>query len=112
MEPRDPDVGPPTIEKANGSPSASPPDNVIEAEPSSSTVVVTALAVGAVLTLIVNVWATLVSTPPFVVPPLSWIFTVTLATPDLPGAGVKLRSPDAETAGCVENSVDASFVTM
>ena len=40
------------------------------------------------VTVIVNVWAALVSTPPLVVPPLSCICTVTVAEPFALAAGV------------------------
>ena len=41
-----------------------------------------------VATSIVNVWAALVSMPPLAVPPSSTACTVTVATPNAPGAGV------------------------
>ena len=49
------------------------------------------VAVGASLTgvtVIVNVWTALVSTPPLRTPPLSWIWTLTVAEPLALPAGV------------------------
>ena len=40
------------------------------------------------VTVIVNVCGALVSTPPLAVPPLSWMLTVTVATPNASGAAV------------------------
>ena len=40
------------------------------------------------LTVIVNVWVALVSTPPLDVPPLSWIWTLTVVEPFAFAAGV------------------------
>ena len=39
-------------------------------------------------TVMVKICEPLVSTPPLPVPPLSWIFTVTVATPEALSAGV------------------------
>ena len=49
--------------------------------------------------VIVNVCAALVSTPPFAVPPLSWILTVTIAEPFACGADVYVNVPEGLTAG-------------
>ena len=46
-----------------------------------------------------NVCATLVSTPPLSVPPLSCATTVTVAVPLASGAGVKVSVPSAAMAG-------------
>ncbi len=51
------------------------------------------------VTVMVNVWSALVSTPPLAVPPLSWTWTVTVAVPVAFGAGVKVRTPGGDTAG-------------
>jgi hypothetical protein len=40
------------------------------------------------VTVIVNVWGPLVSTPPLAVPPLSWIWTETIVVPFAFAAGV------------------------
>ena len=49
--------------------------------------------------VIVNVCAALVSTPPFAVPPLSWILTVTIAEPFVCGADVYVNVPEGLIAG-------------
>src|SRR5205823_3578628 len=60
-------------------------------------------------TVIVTVWAADVSTPPLAVPPLSWIFTPTCATPFAFAVGVKVRVPFVATAGPAENRPRLSF---
>ncbi len=63
-------------------------------------------------TVIVKVWVALVSIPPLLVPPSSWIETVTIADPDRFAAGVKVRTPAALTAGWALNSALLSLVTV
>src|SRR3954469_7395522 len=63
-------------------------------------------------TVIVNVCAALVSTPPLAVPPLSCAVTVTVADPVAPAADVKVSVPVADTAGWAENSAVLLLVTM
>src|SRR5947209_14483451 len=63
-------------------------------------------------TVIVTVCGAEVSTPPFAVPPSSWIFTVTVATPLAFGAGVKVRVPVDETAGWLLNRPLLLLLTM
>ena len=60
-------------------------------------------------TVIVNVCAALVSTPPFVVPPFSLSTTDTVVEPVAPAAVVKVSAPLAAIAGCSENRRLLSF---
>src|SRR5438046_1508693 len=53
-----------------------------------------------------------VSTPPFAVPPLSWICTETIAVPNASGAEVNVKLPLASTAGCALKSALLLFVTL
>src|SRR5437764_311703 len=55
------------------------------------------------VTLIRKVCAALVSLPPLAVPPLSFRTIVIVELPLAFGAGVNVRVPLAEIAGCVEN---------
>src|SRR4030095_6062890 len=64
------------------------------------------------LIVMVNVWGALVSTPPFNVPPSSWLLTVTVALPNAVGAPGYVGVPVAEIAGGALNSALLSFVTM
>ena len=63
-------------------------------------------------TLMLNCCTADVSTPPFAVPPLSWICTETIAVPNASGAEVNVRLPLASTAGCALKSALLLFVTM
>ena len=64
------------------------------------------------VTLITNVCAALVSTPPLAVPPLSCKRTVIVALPLAFAAGVKVRLPFEEfTAGSTLNSASLFVVT-
>ena len=63
------------------------------------------------LTVIVNVWVALVSSPPFAVPPLSWRKTLTVADPFSLAAGVKVRVPAELIAGAAENRLLLLFET-
>src|SRR5262245_40188347 len=58
----------------------------------------------------VKVWLALVSVPPLAVPPVSWMWMVTVAVPFWLAAGVKFRTPVADTAGWALNSVLLSLV--
>ncbi len=64
------------------------------------------------LTVMVNVCAALVSTPPLAVPPLSWMCTVTVVLPSTLAAGVYVRVPVSEIAGWTLNRPLSSLVTM
>src|SRR5438552_14054230 len=64
------------------------------------------------VTVIVNVIAEEVSTPPFAVPPSSCSCTVTVAVPFAFGAGVNVNTPAGEIAGCVLNSALLLLLTM
>src|SRR5829696_9755662 len=55
------------------------------------------------LTVIVNVWSPLTSTPPLVVLPLSRSRTVIVADPLASAAGVYVRAPAGLIAGSAEN---------
>src|SRR4051794_39265215 len=63
-------------------------------------------------TVMVNVCAALVSAPPFAVPPVSCTCTVTVAVPLTPAAGVNVKAPAAEIAGCIENSATLLLLAM
>src|SRR5437867_1555642 len=63
------------------------------------------------VTVIVNVWGGLLSTPPLAVPPLSWSCTVTVAVPLALEAGVYVSVPLAEINGCTANSALLLLVT-
>ena len=74
-----------------------------------------ALSTGASLTAVtvsVNVCTALVSTPPLAVPPLSWIWTETVALPFASAAGVYVSVPLAAIAGWLENRPLLLFDTM
>src|SRR4051812_47208569 len=72
---------------------------------------ITTVVVDALLIVILNVCAELL-TPPFNVPPSSVRVTVTVATPNTPDAGVKVSVPLGATAGCTENSGLLLFVRL
>ena len=63
-------------------------------------------------TVIVNVTAALVSSPPLAVPPSSLSETVTVAEPFAFAAGSKVSVPSAAIAGCVENNALLSLLTV
>src|SRR2546426_1026541 len=62
-------------------------------------------------TLMVNVCAALVSTPPLATPPSSCTWTVTVADPFALAAGVKVSVPLAAMAGGTENSAELVVLT-
>src|SRR5438270_836767 len=65
------------------------------------------------VTVMVKVWAALVSTPPLAVPPLSCSWTVTVAVPLALAASVEVSVPlTAETVGCAEKSALLVLLTM
>ena len=73
---------------------------------SSATVAASSFATGSSLTgvtVMTKDWVALSLTPPPVVPPLSVIFSVTVAEPVVFAAGVKVRTPVELTAGPAEN---------
>ena len=92
------------------------PGTVLAAEFSSTVSSTPTVNVGAsftAVTVIVIVCGTLVSSPPFATPPLSWSLTETVAVPLALAAGVYVRSPlDGSTAGWTLNRALLSFVTM
>src|SRR5258705_511442 len=63
-------------------------------------------------TVIVKVCVAGVSTPPWGGPPLSWIWTETVAEPFALAAGVYVSVPVGETAGCAENRPALLLETM
>ena len=74
---------------------------------SSAPDLLAAAQTGASLTaviMIVKVWVAEVSTPPFVIPPLSWTSRVMVARPLASAAGVNVRVPFEATAGTTEKS--------
>ena len=86
----------------SGSESFARTSNVTPARSSSFTDTVSSTAVGGsgcAVTWIVKVCATLVSEPPFAVPPSSTACTLTTAEPEAFGAVVKVSDPSAATAG-------------
>ena len=99
-------VEPSNESSATGSPSGSESlastANVIPAESSSFTDTASSTATGGsgwAVTRIVKFCATVVSEPPFAVPPLSTACTLTVAEPVAFGAVVNVSVPSAATAG-------------
>ena len=63
-------------------------------------------------TVMVNCWVGLSSTPPLAVPPSSTAFSVIVAVPLAPAAGVYVSVPVGDTAGPAENSAVLVFALM
>ena len=64
------------------------------------------------ISVIINVCAALVATPPLAVPPVSWAITVTVAVPLAFAAGVKVSVPPALMAGWALKRALVVFVTV
>jgi hypothetical protein len=95
------DVRPAAADESVATPATGPLADVTDGEPDDTA-----------LTVMVNVWAAGVSIPPPAVPPLFLSTTVTVAASLAFGAGVKVRTPAALTAGCTEKRALLVLVTV